>query len=388
MVQRLLQDRIVSLLKFFPATAIVGPRQSGKTTLAKMIQDRLDRKSLYLDLENPLDQSRLLDPLSFFRANAEKCLIIDEIQRNPELFPLLRSVIDEDRKPCRFILLGSASPELLFMSSETLTGRVVYLELTPFLFPEIKHIMKMGEHWLTGGFPQPFLTDDQHFRSEWFKSFFTTYIERDFRLLGLHANTQNLSRLFMMLAHQSGSILNKASLSKSLELNHASVSNYIRYFERAFLVRMLQPWYQNIRKRLVKSPKVYIRDTGLLHYLLGIKDGETIVGHPAAGHSWEGYIIEQVTGCLGDDFGYYFYRTQDGAECDLVITKDMKPVSSIEVKFTSSPRSSRGFTTAISDLKTQFNCIIIPECNQPFTLPGNTVVTDLEGYLDLFKRQG
>lgn len=387
MIDRLLQNRILSLLKFFPAVAILGPRQSGKTTLAKMVMDDLDRESFYLDLENPLDQSQLTNTLAFFKANKEKCVIIDEIQRNPELFPVLRSVIDEDRKPGRFILLGSASPELLFMSSETLTGRIVYLELNPFLFCEIKNLKPNTDHWMSGGFPQPFLTDDREFRKEWFKSFFTTYIERDLRLLGLNANTQNLSRFFMMLAHQSGNILNKSSLSKSLELNLATISNYLNYFERAFLIRVLRPWHQNIKKRLVKSPKVYIRDSGLLHYLLDINDYNSILGHPIIGNSWEGYIIEQVIGCLGDDYGYYYYRTQDGTECDLLITKGITPYCCIEVKFTSTPRMTRSFTTCISDMGTKNNYIIIPECPQTFSISDNITVCNIEGFFSEFENQ-
>jgi predicted AAA+ superfamily ATPase len=295
-------------------------------------------------------------------------------------------MIDENRKPGRFILLGSASPKLLFMSSETLTGRIVYLELSPLIFCEVKDIKSITDHWIFGGFPQPFLNDLPEFRKEWFKSFFTTYVERDLRLLGLNANPQSLSRFFMMLAHISGNILNKSNLSKSLELNQATISNYLSYFERAFLIRLLQPWYQNIKKRLVKSPKIYIRDSGLLHYLLNINDYNSILGNPIIGHSWEGYIIEQITGCLGDNYGYYFYRTQDGAECDLLITKGIVAVCTIEIKFTSAPRMNRSFTTCIEDLVTKTNFIIIPDCPQQFNLAENITVCSLEGFLKEFEK--
>jgi len=387
MVERLLKNRLLSVIEFFPAVAILGSRQAGKTTLAKMVMNFLHRESFYLDLENPLDRSRLTNPLAFFSANKEKCIIIDEIQRNPELFPILRSVIDEDRKPGRFILLGSASPELLFISSESLTGRIVYLELTPFLFCEIKKLKQDNDHWIRGGYPQPFLSDNSNFRKEWFKSFLTTYIERDLRLLGLNANTQNLSRFFIMLAHQSGSILNRSSLSKSLELNLATISNYLSYFEKGYLVRVLQPWYQNIKKRLVKSPKVYIRDTGLLHYLLGINDYNSVLVNPIVGHSWEGYVIEQVIGCLGDEYGYYYYRTQDGTECDLLIINGIRPVCCIEAKFSSEPRMTRSFTTCISDLGTKNNFIVIPNCLHSFNISENITVSDLEGFFKEFEKQ-
>jgi predicted AAA+ superfamily ATPase len=386
MIERQLKNRILSVMEFFPAVAILGPRQSGKTTLAKMVMKNLSRESYYLDLENPLDLARLTDPLAFFRANMEKCIIIDEIQRNPELFPILRSVVDEDRQPGRFILLGSASPELIFLSSESLTGRIVYMELTPFIYCEVKQIKHEHDHWMRGGYPQPFLNDKNEFRKEWFKSFFMTYIERDLRLLGLNANTQNLSRFFFMLAHQSGSILNKSSLSKSLEQNLATITNYLNYFEKAYLVRVLQPWHQNIKKRLVKSPKVYIRDTGLLHYLLGINDFNSLLGNPVIGHSWEGYVIEQIVGCLGDDYRYYYYRTQDGTECDLLITKGIHPICCIEAKFTSSPKMTRSFTTCISDLETRDNFIIIPTCPQSFNLSPNISVCDLENFFSEIKK--
>lgn len=373
-------------MEYFPAVAILGPRQSGKTTLSKMVRVNIQHESIYLDLENPQDQAKLTDPISFFRANTNNCVILDEIQRNPELFPLLRSMIDEDRRPGRFILLGSASPELLFMSSETLTGRIVYLELYPFLFCEVKGIKSITDHWLFGGFPQPFLNDIPDFRKEWFKSFFTTYIERDLRLLGLNANSQNLSRFFMMLAHISGNILNKNNLSKSLELNKAAISDYLSYFERAFLIRRLPPWFQNIKKRLVKSPKIYLRDSGLLHYLLNITDYNSILGNPAIGHSWEGYIIEQIAGCLGDDYSYYFYRTQDGAECDLLITKGITPICSIEIKFTSVPRLTRSFTICIEDLGTKCNFVIIPDCPRSFNLNEKITVCSLEGFFSEFEK--
>ncbi len=384
MIKRVLESKIKSELKHFPAVAILGARQTGKTTLAKMLMQMLPKKCFYLDLENPEDTAMLTNPPAFFRANADKCIILDEIQRMPELFPLLRSIIDEKREPARFIILGSASSELLFMSSETLAGRIAYEELTPFVYPEIKENISINEHWFNGGFPQPCLTRDDEFRQNWFKSFFTTYIERDLRLLGLNASPNYLSRFFLMVAHFNGNILNKSIFAKSLELKVSTISTYIQYFERAFLLRILPPWHYNLKKRLVKSPKIYVRDSGLLHYLLRIKNYNALLGNYVLGNSWEGYVIEQIISCLGSRFDYYYYRTQDGTECDLVITDNIKPLVCVEIKFTSTPRRTKSFSTTIQDLKTNKNYIIIPECRMLYHLSENITVCDLQQFLDNF----
>jgi predicted AAA+ superfamily ATPase len=293
-------------------------------------------------------------------------------------------VIDQDRKPCRFILLGSASPDLLFMSSESLSGRIVYTELTPFLICETGSQKPIQDHWLFGDFPQPFLIEDESFRHEWYRSFFLTYIERDFRMLGLGAAPENLSRFFSMLAHIHGNLLNKNMLANSLGINQVTVNSYLAYFKQSFLVRELPSWYQNIGKRLVKSPKLYIRDSGLLHYLLKIKDINQALGHPALGFSWEGFVIEQIISCIGDAYEYFFYRTHDGAEADLVITHANKPKYTIEIKFSNAPKLTKGFTTAINDLETSENFILVPEVRQPFALSEKVMVQDLKGFLQRF----
>lgn len=386
MINRILESRIILGLKNFPAAAILGPRQAGKTTLAKMIKDRLPGDSFYLDLENPDDQALLTEPFKFLQVNTDKCVIIDEIQRRPDLFPILRTVIDQDRRPGRYIVLGSASPELLFMSSETLTGRIIYTELTPFLFGEIKNLKALNEHWLHGGFPEPFLIDDENFRYEWYRSFFLTYIERDFRILGLGALPSNLSRFFSMLAHIHGNVLNKSMLSKSLSLNQLTINNYLDYFRNAFLIRELPSWHFNIGKRLVKSPKVYIRDSGLLHYLLKIKNYNELLGHPVVGSSWEGYVIEQIISSLGERFDYYYYRTQDGTEADLILVEGNQTFATIEIKLSSSPKLTRGFLTAVKDLESEKNYIIVPEIRQAYSLSDKVEVVDLEKFLEQFSK--
>jgi uncharacterized protein len=382
MIKRKLEDRIVKALEHFPAAAILGPRQVGKTTLAKSLRDRLDKESFYIDLENPDDLVLLTEPFRFFQANKEKCIIIDEIQRSKELFPLLRSAIDQDRKPGRFILLGSASPELLFMSSETLSGRIIYTELTPFLLSEIRSLKSIQDHWLFGGFPQPFLIDDEIFRNEWYRSFFMTYVERDFRMLGLGAMPANLSRFFSMLAHIHGNLLNKNTLANSLALNQVTISTYIDYFKQAYLIRELPSWHQNIGKRIVKSPKIYIRDSGLLHYLHKIKNMNEMLGHPILGFSWEGYVIEQIISYAGDSYDYYFYRTQDGTEADLLMVQGNKPKYTIEIKYTSTPKLTKGFSTAIADLHTTDNFIVVPEVRQSYSLSDKVIVQDVNGFLE------
>ena len=384
MVERHLKQRILRLAGHFPVIAILGARQVGKTTLAKMLMGELGKKVVYLDLENPADLAKLDNAWYFFQTNQDSCLIIDEVQRRTELFPILRSAIDQFRKPARFILLGSASPELMRQSSETLAGRIVYTELTPFTFPEIHKISGQNFHWLCGGFPEPFLMTDSEIRKEWFTSFIRTYLERDLPALGLNTSALQLLRFVTMLAHTHGQILNKSNLAKALELSVPTISNHGDFLEKAFLIRTLRPYFVNLKKRLVKSSKVYIRDSGLLHHLLRIEDYNSLLGHPAVGHSWEGYVIEQIASTLGDKFEYHFYRTQDGAECDLLITEQFKPLACVEIKFTSTPKKTKSLTVAVQDLKTDKNFIVIPECLDPYPLDENVMVCSLEQFLRQF----
>jgi uncharacterized protein len=377
MIQRILKGRLKKLCNHFPAIAILGARQVGKTTLAKVMMDELPKESIYIDLENPSHLARLENKLAFFSANAEKCIVIDEVQRMPDLFPVLRSVIDMNREPCRFILLGSASPELAHLSSETLAGRIVYTELSPFLYDEIKNMASLQTHWLKGGFPEPFQIKDDDIREEWLNSFILTYIERELPSFGLSTSFQNLSRFFSMLSHTHGQLLNKSTYSKSLELSVPIIAKYLDYLESAFIIRTLQSFFINIKKRLSKTPKVYIRDSGLLHHQLKIMDYNSLLGHPGVGHSWEGYIIEQVISTLGNKYEYFFYRTQDGAECDLIICERYSPIACVEVKFSSSPKKTKSLTTAINDIKTEKNYIVIPDCKDPYPLDKNLIVCDL-----------
>ena len=370
----------------FPAVAILGARQVGKTTLAKSLQTKLAGESLYLDMELESDLNRLEHPEIFFEQNRDKCVILDEVQRKPELFPILRGVIDKNRNPGRFILLGSANPHVLKLSSETLAGRISYLELTGLNILETAATIDQNTLWLRGGFPEPLLSEDRSFQKLWFESFLRTFVERDIPLLGLSLSPQLISRCLRMIAHSTGQVLNKSLFVKSLGIRNAVVSKIFDYFENTFIVRQLVPYYVNVKKRLVKSPKLYIRDTGLLHYLLNITDMNSILGHPALGHSWEAFVIEQIISVLNSSFGYYFYRTQDGAECDLVLTKSDRPFACVEVKFTSTPKSTKSLTTAIHDMASENNFVIIPDCSSPYPINSHLTVCSLYQFFELIQK--
>ena len=367
-IKRSIEDRLLMLLEHFPAVAILGPRQAGKTTLVKEIRKQLPKESIYLDLENPADLGVLDHPVEFLNSVSNKTVIIDEIQRKPDLFPVLRAVIDSNRMNSRFILLGSASPQSLFLSNETLAGRIVYLELTPFEHTEIQHLTDFRSHWLKGGFPEPFLIQDQRIRKEWFKSFISAYTERDLQLLGLSTSPANLQRLIQMISAIQGGMLNSSSLSNSLGISSPGVSNAISFFELSFIVRLLQPWHSNIGKRLVKTPKIYIRDSGITNFLLNITDYESLLRHPHLGNLWEGYVIEDIINTLGDDYSYYFYRTADGTECDLLIYRGEHCLAAIDAKFVPSPKHTKSMTITIQDLKPSKAFFVVPECPVPYNL--------------------
>jgi uncharacterized protein len=376
MITRNLQSRINKLLTHFPAVAILGPRQIGKTTLAKSLIKDIDKRVIYLDLELPSDLNKLDNPQLFFESNKDSCIIIDEVQRKPDLFPVIRSVIDQHRVPARFVILGSASPELLKQSSESLAGRIVYTELPGLLIDEILDFRTVNDLWLHGGFPEPFMMTDKELTREWHHSFVLTYIERDLPSLGLSAEPRILNNLLQMLAHNHGMLLNLANFSRSLGVSSPSVSKYIGFFENAFILRLLTPWFANVKKRIIKSPKVYLRDSGMLHYLHGINDLNQIWGHPILGNSWEGFVIEQIISSLNPGIAASFYRTAEGAECDLILSKGVEVLSCIEIKFTDAPKTTKGFTTAVRDLACRNNFIIVPSCTEPWLPREDVTVCD------------
>ncbi len=381
MIERFVSGKLKSLLGYFPVTAIVGPRQVGKTTLARLIVKSIKKESIYIDLENDKDRAKLEDPILFFENNMHKCVILDEIQRMPELFPTLRSMIDQKREAGRFVVLGSASPDLIRDSSESLAGRIAYIELSPFNISELpKRKEKQQIHWLRGGFPDAYLAPSDELCSDWQMNFIKTYVERDLPALGLNVDRNILRKLWQMIAHSHGSILNMANLGKSLELSINTIKRYLSLMEAAFLIRQLQPYSTNMKKRLVKSPKIFVRDSGILNHLLNINSWEEMEGHPMLGNSWEGYVIEQIIQKLPKNTEAYFYRTHDGSEMDLVLVQANKVVNSIEIKYASIPQLTKGNLLAFEDLKAKNNFVITPNSDD-YLISKNIRVCSLQTFI-------
>ncbi|WP_345270207.1 ATP-binding protein [Nibrella viscosa] len=376
-VERLLTPALLEAIQYFPAVSLVGPRQVGKTTLAHHLAAGLPKPTLYLDLERTEDQARLGDrPAWLLEQYTDHTVVLDEIQRMPQLFPQLRALIDDHRVPGRFILLGSASPDLLAQSGETLAGRICFLELTPFLRTEVADT-PYQTHWFRGGFPEPFLMDSDRIRTQWYRSFIQSYVERDLPLLGklgVSVTASLLSRLLRMLTTIQGALLNYSMLAGSLGVSVTTVRNYIDLLEEAFIVRRLEPYFVNIGKRLTKSPKFYLRDSGLLHHLLNLASPDALLLHAQVGASWEGYVIEQIINQLADNVTPYFYRTQQGAELDLVLVRGNAPILAVEVKLSNSPTLSRGVTIAQEDMGGVPLLVVTPSAGDYPFRPGIRVV--------------
>jgi predicted AAA+ superfamily ATPase len=383
MIDRISENKIRDLLKGFPCVALVGPRQVGKTTLAKQIQ-RAYKSSVYLDLELQRDYVKLDDAETYLQAYENRLVIIDEVQRKKDLFPVLRALIDRNRIPGRFLLLGSAGPDLLRNSSETLAGRIAYHELFPLVWREIKGTYILDDLWFRGGFPDPFLNKD--YWLEWMNNFSKTYFERDLPNLGFPANPILGERLWAMIAHIHGNLVKYAELGRSLELSIHTIKQYLSFLQGAFLIRIIPPFHSNVKKRLVKSPKIYIRDSGILHYLLGLDEIDQLYGHPKIGASWEGFVLEQIVNALLPNRKVYFYRTHDGAELDLVLTRGDKPVATVEIKYGSDVRLSRGNTEAANTLKTENNFMIIRQ-DEDYTLSNHFRVCGLDVFLTRYINQ-
>lgn len=375
MIERYIFSELIEILDEFPVLGIVGPRQVGKTTIAKLLSKKINKETVFLDLENPRDVSKLTDPLLFFESNQDKCIIIDEVQIKKELFPIIRAVIDQNREPARFILLGSASPELIRDASESLAGRIYYKELTPFHFEEIKEVTTYQKHWLNGGYPEALLTESKTKSKRWRSSFIQTYIERDLPMLGLQSKITDMQRLIRMISHIHGNQLNYQTLSKSMGLSGPTIKKQIDFLEHAYIVRLLEPYYHNIGKRLVKSPKIYFRDTGILHSLLDVDDFDALFSNPVIGNSWEGYVIEQIYAVLPESYTLNYYRTQQGSELDLVICKNLKPFMGIEIKYNSSPKFSVGNEISLQDLGLEKCYIIVPETESYLLKPNVEVIS-------------
>ena len=359
-LQRNLQSAILTYLDIFPAVAVLGPRQCGKSTLVQYLGNDIPG-FLFLDLQKLPDRRKIEDTGLFFRQNSNKTVCLDEIQLAPEIFSSLRSILDQQRRNGQLLILGSASRDLIRQSSETLAGRIGYLELTPFLLSETLHTEEtlqavLMKTWLRGGFPDSYLAASDQFSMIWRKNFIRTYMERDIPQLGFNIPAIHLERFWMMLAHCQGQLLNSSKLGQSLDLSHHTIRRYIDLLEQTFMVRVLKPIEINMKKRLVKSPKVYIRDTGILHGLLSIDSVNDLLGHPVYGSSWESFVIENVLSELPEWRGS-FYRAASGAEIDLVLEKGHRRIA-IEIKASTAPRPRRGFWTAVKDLDAESSWII------------------------------
>ena len=359
MITRKLLPEIEHSLADFPAVALLGPRQAGKTTLAKVIAAQRN-DSLYLDLERPSDLVKLTDPELFLSRHAGQLVVLDEVQRKPELFTVLRALIDEQRSPGRFLLLGSASPQLLHQASESLAGRITFHELAPFDVSEIQPShLELQNFWLRGGYPLSWLAKSDEASFAWRESFIATHLERDIPSFGIRIPGTTLRRFWQMLAHLHGQLWNASRLASGFGVSAPTVQHYLNILEATYMLRRLPPLHANLGKRLVKSPKVYLRDSGLLHALLGIVSLNDLAGHPIVGASWEGWVLEQIAQLLDAQWQLSFYRTASGSEIDIVAERGKKMIG-FEIKFSSSPTLTKGFWLAMDDLKLEQAYIVAP----------------------------
>lgn len=389
MLKRRLFDEILNRLRANPAVAILGCRQAGKTTLAHQLQKALGKPSLYLDLELPEDRAKFADPQIMLEQHTDKLLILDEIQRVPELFSVMRGIIDRRRRDGEqsghYLILGSASQELLKQSSESLAGRIAYMELDPFSLEEVEQLNLPDVHnqlWIRGGFPTSFLAEDDDASVIWRKDFIRTYLERDLPQMGKQFPADRVYRLWMMLAYDQGTILNASRLATSLEMSVGSVRNYMEVMADLFLIRFLRPWSGNSRKRLVKSPKVYVRDSGIVHALTNLKTLNEVTGHSLCGLSWEGFVIEQILQKIRFNVMASYYRSSTGDEIDLVLELPSRETIAIEIKRTSVPKLSKGFINACNDVKAAKRYFIVPT-GDGYRIDADTTVISLQGFLKL-----
>ena len=355
MIQRRLESQIKEALMRSPSVALMGPRQVGKTTIALNISETTP--CVYLDLENRTDLQKVQDIEAFHGENADKLIILDEVQRLPEIFAPLRGIIDKERRKGnrdgQFLFLGSASIDLLQQSSESLAGRIAYLELQPIDALEYAHdsLDKLNTLWVRGGFPESLLSDSDKSSLDWRRDFIKTYLERDIPQLGPRIPAETLERFWTMLAHNQGSVLNAAHLARNLDVSGVTIGRYLDLMTDLLLVRRLKPWTANVGKRLIKSPKIYVRDSGITHALLNIPDYNSLLGHPVVGGSWEGFVIENILAVVPSRVQPYYFGTPRGAEIDLILEFPGGTKWAIEIKRNSAPSVSRGFYSGCEDIK-------------------------------------
>jgi len=365
MLERHIRAELLKTIERNPAVGLLGPRQVGKTTLALDVGKT--RASVYLDLEDPADRAKLADSKSYLQSHSDKLVILDEVHRAPEIYQTLRGLIDQGRRQgklgAQFLLLGSASVDLLQQTGETLAGRIAYLELTPFAADEVTRD-EIERLWVRGGFPQSFLAQSDEESRRWREDFIRTYLERDVPQFGSRIPAETLRRFWTMLAHSQSGLLNASALAEGLGVDGKTIARYLDLLVDLLLVRRLPAWHRNAGKRLVKSPKIYVRDSGLVHALLRLGDREQLLGHPIVGASWEGFVIESLLAAAPHSTEANFYRTASGNEIDLVLTLPDGKMWAIEVKRSSSPKVEKGFHYACTDLNPEKRFVVYPGSEQ------------------------
>ncbi len=377
-VERVLCRDLLRSMREVPVTALLGPRQAGKSTLARHVLSKWPGDSVYLDLERPSDARRLRDPELFLTQQRGRMVCLDEVQRAPDLFPLLRSLVDDPALKLRMLLLGSAAPELLKQSSETLAGRIRYHHLTPFQWREVQDIRTADQpaffmHWRRGGFPPSFLAESETASFTWREQFSRTFLERDIPMHGGMAYSETIGRLWQMAAHLHGQLLNSSRLGESLGISHTTVRNYLGLLNETYMLRLLPPLQANLKKRLVKAPKLYFRDSGMLHALLELENHDDLMGHPSLGASWEGWCIEQIVSAL-PRWRASFYRDSNGQEIDLVLDRGGRRIA-FEFKASLSPELSRGSLSALRLLKPGNSYVVCPMDTEGYDIaPGIRVL--------------
>ena len=391
MILRDLENNLLQALKNMPVVSLLGPRQVGKTTLALKIAEQENKKpTSYLDLELDTDLSKLDDAESYLRRFENQLLIIDEVQRMPDLFRILRGLVDIRKRSGetagQFLLLGSASKDLLQHSSETLAGRIRYLELSPFSAMEVYKIDPLGFNpeklWFRGGFPNSYLaeTDDESW--EWRNDFISSYVERDIPVMGPQVSATRMKKFWTMLAHYHGQQVVLSEIGKSLEVSHTTIRSYLDILTDFYMVRQVQPWAGNTKKRLVKSPKIYIRDTGLLHKLLNISTFESLLGNPGVGASWEGFVAENIIINLSNKWQYSYYRTTTQTEIDLVLEGPHNQRWAVEIKKSAAPNLTKGFHTACEDIQATHKFVVYSG-SERFPMADNTEAIGLIDFLQM-----
>ncbi|MCF6222974.1 MAG: ATP-binding protein [Flavobacteriaceae bacterium] len=380
MLKRLLENKIKKTLEISSSIALLGSRQVGKTTLAKQLSKTID--SVYFDLEDNLDLIKVQDMKLLYEENKNKLIVLDEIQKIPESFPQFRGLIDKERqngnKSALFLFLGSASMDLLKQSSESLAGRISYFELFPLNIKEIKNteITNIHKLWIRGGFPDSYLSKNNQNSLEWRINFIKTYLERDIPQFGPRIPVETLRRFWTMLAHKQGSTINVSNLARNLDVSGTTVIRYLDLMVDLLLVRQLKPYTFNIGKRLVKAPKIFVRDSGITHALLNIKDFEDLISHPVVGGSWEGFVIENIASILQLNINAFYYRTTGGAEIDLILEFSITELWAIEIKRSSAPKISKGFHIACEDIKATRKFLVYSG-NDTFSIKNDITVISL-----------